>query len=137
MNHSRLEQYLDELERPLTALGETVRREWREEARQHLADLAAAHEELATDADDALEQALHQFGDAATVGQAVRRESYVPFSWVPALLRAVGLVGTVWAGGATLVGLARLVFAPLSMDQSTLLDPYAYSLQTVLVSTDH
>ncbi len=112
MNHSRLEQYLDELERPLTALGETARREWREEARQHLADLAAAHEELGTDPDTALEQALHQFGEASKVGQAMRRESYVPFSWVPALLRVAGLAGTVWAGGATLAGLARLVFAP-------------------------
>lgn len=112
MNHSRLETYLDELERPLTALGETARREWREEARQHLADLTAAHEELGTDPDTALEQALHQFGEAAKVGQAVRRESYVPFSWVPALLRAAVLAGIVWAGGAALVGLARLAFAP-------------------------
>lgn len=112
MNHSRLEQYLDELERPLTALGETARREWREEARQHLADLAAAHEELGTDPDIALEQALHQFGDAAKVGQAVRRESYVPFSWVPALLRAAVLAGVACVGGAILIGLARLVFAP-------------------------
>lgn len=112
MNHSRLEQYLDELERPLTSLGENVRREWREEARQHLADLAAAHEELGTDPNTALEQALRQFGEAAKVGQAVRRESYVPFSWVPALLRAVGLAGVTCVGGAALVGLARLVFAP-------------------------
>ena len=39
MLHDRLEGYLDEVETHLRALPEWERIEWREEARQHLADL--------------------------------------------------------------------------------------------------
>ena len=39
MHRNRLEEYLDQLERPLTRLSPAARREWREEARQHLHSL--------------------------------------------------------------------------------------------------
>jgi hypothetical protein len=75
MNLSRLEQYLDELERPLAGLSEGVRSEWREEARQHVLGLAAAHEELGSSPDEALEAALRQFGNARRIGEQVRQFS--------------------------------------------------------------
>jgi hypothetical protein len=73
--HSRLERYLEELERPLTALTPEARAEWREEARQHLAALAAAHEELGSSPEEAVEAALRQFGDARQIGRQVQQSS--------------------------------------------------------------
>ena len=71
--HSRLEQYLDELERPLTGVAPQTRNEWREEARQHLLALAAAHEEMGSPPEQALEAALRQFGHAPRIGKQLRR----------------------------------------------------------------
>lgn len=105
MNHSRLEQYLDEVSRPLTPLGETARREWREEARQHLDDLVAAHAELGASENEAIEAALHQFGDAAKIGRAVRRES-VYFWQRTAFWRALLIPASGLCGGALLVSAA-------------------------------
>ena len=73
MYNSRLEHYLDEMERPLTRLSAETRREWREEARQHLLDLVAAHEELGASPQEAMEAALRQFGDARQIGRQLQR----------------------------------------------------------------
>jgi hypothetical protein len=71
----QLEQYLDSLEKPLSKLSVTERREWRQEAEQHLASLAAAHEELGADHEAALEAAIAQFGDAPRIARAMRSET--------------------------------------------------------------
>lgn len=70
--HSQLEEYLDNVEKPLAPLPTQAREEWREEARQHLESLVAAHEELGSSQEEAVEAALLQFGDAQTIGQQVR-----------------------------------------------------------------
>jgi hypothetical protein len=72
MHPNRLEEYLDQLERPLTALSPTARREWREEAHEHLQSLIAAHEELGSSPEEAVEAAVRQFGDAARIGRGLR-----------------------------------------------------------------
>ncbi len=72
MHRSRLEQYLDQLEQPLAALSAEARGEWREEARQHLLCLIAAHEELGSSPEEAMAAALRQFGDPDRIGQSLR-----------------------------------------------------------------
>lgn len=59
----------------LNLLPEWERREWREEAAQHLAALAAAHEELGETPDEAVEAAVRQFGEPARLGKALLAES--------------------------------------------------------------
>ncbi|HLK59250.1 MAG TPA: permease prefix domain 1-containing protein [Chthonomonadaceae bacterium] len=73
MSSNRLEQYLDTLEKPLSALSIETRREWREEARQHVLAIADAHEALGMPPEQALEAALQRFGDAAQIGRQVAR----------------------------------------------------------------
>jgi hypothetical protein len=77
MSPNRLERYLDQLEVPLAQLPGAERAAWREEARQHVLCLVAAHEELGAEPDAALEMALQQFGDAERLahdyGAAARR----------------------------------------------------------------
>lgn len=73
--HSRLEQYLDEVDRRLEALPSWERREWREEAQAHLQALADAHQELGRTPEEAVEAAILQFGDAERLGQELRRTS--------------------------------------------------------------
>jgi hypothetical protein len=74
---SRFEPYLEEMEHRLSGVPRAERREWREEAAQHLSSLAAAHEELGATPEEAAEAAVAQFGDVgrigAMVGEAERR----------------------------------------------------------------
>lgn len=72
--HTRLESYLEELERPLEGLSVDARREWREEAQQHLLALVEAHEELGRTPEEAVEAAISSFGNAEQLGQEMRRE---------------------------------------------------------------
>lgn len=69
MSNSRLDSYLNVLENGLAFLPMEERREWREEARQHLLELAAAHENLGLPPDKALQAALQQFGSAEQIGR--------------------------------------------------------------------
>ena len=136
--HSRLEQYLDELERPLTALTPEARADWREEARQHLLALAAAHEELGTPPEEAAEAALRQFGDAQQIGRQVQQfapehlrkeggwraigQAYLLFS-VPLMLGIIAMTGCyyayVFSGGLfsldalRIAGVCAFVLVPL------------------------
>jgi hypothetical protein len=71
MLHNRLESYLDEIETHLQSLPEWERIEWREEARQHLAALAEAHEELGAEPEAAVRAAIKQFGVPETLGRQV------------------------------------------------------------------
>lgn len=75
MPHSRLESYLDEIETHLKPLPEWERIEWREEARQHLAALAEAYEELGAEPEAAARAAIKQFGAPETLGRQVRATS--------------------------------------------------------------
>ena len=68
---SRLEQYLEEVSKPISS---HERVEWRTEAEQHLAALIAAYEELGYNQEEATELALNRFGEAQTVGKQVRAE---------------------------------------------------------------
>lgn len=115
MSRSRLGAYLNRLERPLASLPEDLRREWREEARQHLAALieAGSANGLATEA--AEDAAFHEFGDPDRIGRDVylqlRRQAawrYTPgFAWAIAAL-VLCVVGSVEIG-------AFFWFAPLEL----------------------
>jgi hypothetical protein len=72
--NSRFERHLDEMERPLRWLPASDRSEMREEAAQHLSDLAAAHEARGATPEQAGEAALAEFGDAHRIGRGVRRQ---------------------------------------------------------------
>lgn len=87
--HVRLEAYLEELERPLEGLSVEARREWREEARQHLVALVEAHEELGRPPEEAVEAAIASFGDPVHLGREMRKEL------TPGLVRSfvAGLAG--------------------------------------------
>src|SRR5687768_503567 len=69
--HSRLEEYLDEIDRRLQHVPSWEREEWREKARQHLAALAEAHEELGSTPEQALRAAIRQFGQPAHLAQGL------------------------------------------------------------------
>ena len=69
---NRIEQYLEEISRPLA---EPQRSEWREEVRQHIESLVAAHQELGLSRDDAVEAAIASFGAAQNIGADVKRET--------------------------------------------------------------
>lgn len=82
MNLKQLEAYLDECEAPLAPLPAAERGEWRDEARQHLLALAAAHIELGMSEEAAVEAALRQFGEPLPLGKklaaAMRRTGCSP-----------------------------------------------------------
>lgn len=77
MHPNPLEQYLDRVERHLTLLTEDERREWREEARQHLESLVEAHLELGRSPGDALSAAIAQFGAPEVLGKELTAYSSV------------------------------------------------------------
>jgi hypothetical protein len=70
---SRLEQYLDEVSRPLPP--GTQRAEWRTETEQHLSALIAAYEELGHSHEEATELAVSRFGEAREIGRQVKAET--------------------------------------------------------------
>jgi hypothetical protein len=71
---SRLEQYLDDVSRPLP-VGQQ-RAEWRLETEQHLSALVAAYEELGHSHEEATELALNRFGEAHEIGRQVQAETH-------------------------------------------------------------
>lgn len=72
---SRIEAYIDKVCAQLPrSLSRSRRRELRDELSAHLHALADAYEELGSDPDTALAEALRQFGDAARVGREWARE---------------------------------------------------------------
>jgi hypothetical protein len=103
---SRLEQYLDEVTQPVAA---PHRAEWREEVRQHIEAMTAAYEEIGHSRDEAMEQALTQFGDARTVGAQVQARLARPATTIEAVkgfvypvalcFNVVGIYSLVWAYG--------------------------------------
>lgn len=109
--HSRLEEYLDTVEKPLTSLPKPAREEWREEARQHLESLVAAHEELGSSREEAVEAALLQFGDAQAIGVQMRRATIHDSDGWRAASVAFALVGlplVVWMAVLTVIGMSLL-----------------------------
>jgi hypothetical protein len=68
---TRFERYLDEVSCPMPP---PERLEWRTEAEQHLAALAAAYEEMGHATEAATELALEKFGEANRVGALMRKE---------------------------------------------------------------
>lgn len=72
MSGSRLESYLDVLERRLPR---EMRAEWREEARAHLLEIAALHESLGASPEEAIESALQQFGSPEQIGRQMAQSS--------------------------------------------------------------
>jgi hypothetical protein len=113
MHPSRVEAYLDELERPLAHLPASERREWREEARQHLLSLAAAHEELGASPQEAVDAAVREFGDPGRIGRDLARAqgrwcdrlSSRPLLFVPISAAAWLLGGLVQSGGSVATAL--------------------------------
>ena len=75
---ARTKGYLDLLSAQLHALPPEVQAEQREEARQHLAAMAAAYRELGGGADTAEREALTQFGDPIRVGKDIMRRYWPP-----------------------------------------------------------
>jgi uncharacterized membrane protein len=78
MNLKPLDEFLDQLERPLHRLSVSERQEWREEARQHLVYLAEAHEELGASPDEALQAAMRQFGNPQRISRELVAASQGP-----------------------------------------------------------
>ena len=68
----RVERYLRDISAPLPAQEQA---EWRSEAYQHLDSLIAAHQELGLSHEEAIDAALHSFGEARKIGVGVARES--------------------------------------------------------------
>src|SRR5205085_4514452 len=65
----------DDVEQHLKKLPSWERREWREEALQHLTALADAHEELGSAPVEAAEAAIRQFGAPVRLGKELRASS--------------------------------------------------------------
>jgi hypothetical protein len=128
---NRLEQYLDEVAQPVS---DCHRMEWREEARQHIASLVAAHEELGLGHEEAVEAALASFGEARQIGQSVQKETtrassiralgrgvlyfalpvfacFFPMAVATALFGLVG--GETYLSSLRTAGSLLLVFAPI------------------------
>lgn len=68
MSSRPLEQYLNELERSSGDLSSQERTEWREEVRQHLMEMARAHEAVGLSPEEAMTAALRDFGNARQIG---------------------------------------------------------------------
>ncbi len=75
MSLNLFESYLDTVEQSLRALPQTERAEWREEARQHLQEIAHAEEELGLTPEEARMEAIRLFGDAAQIGQRLAQSA--------------------------------------------------------------
>ncbi|MCW3096534.1 MAG: hypothetical protein JWL77_2152 [Chthonomonadaceae bacterium] len=75
MSLNRFESYLDTLEHSLRSLPQAERAEWREEARQHLQEIARAAEEMGLAPDEARAEAMRLFGDAAQIGQRMAQST--------------------------------------------------------------
>jgi hypothetical protein len=69
---SKLEQYLDEVSRPVAA---EYRSEWREETRQHLEAIIAEKVEQGLNREEAVSAALSAFGNARRIGEGVAWEA--------------------------------------------------------------
>ena len=65
----RIDDYLDHVSAGLLALPDPQRMEIRRELRQHIAALAAAHEEMGSAPEAAVEAALSSFGDPARIAR--------------------------------------------------------------------
>jgi len=126
----RLKTYLDALEKPLLPLGEDAAKEWRLEAEGHLLGLIAANEELGSTHEEAVTQALQQFGNTQRVGRGVaqelRRQKYrVPpeemkrasLSSLPACAGLLGVtyLGTLYLSETTLRVHESIYFGVLSL----------------------
>ena len=78
---AQIEDYLDHLCAPL--VGKTTyeqRLTIRQEVRSHLLVLALAHEELGSTPVEAIQAAIHQFGNARKIGGTLAREYHKPFA---------------------------------------------------------
>jgi len=75
MSLNLFESYLDTVEQSLRSLPQTERAEWREEARQHLQEIARAEEELGLSSEEARKEAMRLFGDAAQIGQRMAQST--------------------------------------------------------------
>jgi hypothetical protein len=69
---AQLQRYLDDLEKPVTTLGEAERQEWRAEAEAHLCSMIAAYEELGMSHEEAVQTALARFGKPTPLGFRMR-----------------------------------------------------------------
>jgi hypothetical protein len=107
---SRLEEYLEEVSRPLPA---SERSEWRTEAEQHLTALIEAHIELGYSPEEATDLALARFGAAAKLGERMRAE-YEKRLPMPLALKVVSGLWLLEASTSLLVfGLAPEHFRPI------------------------
>jgi hypothetical protein len=106
MSNNPLEPYLNALEQSLQMLPKAERQEWREEARQHLLDIARAHEELGQTPEEALTVAMQQFGNPTQIGrQMAHCTDSAPLKWktaitlfsVPLMMSMVLLIGLAYA----------------------------------------
>jgi hypothetical protein len=120
----RLEDYLDHLCAPLVGRVAYARRqEMRAEWRAHLDALVEAYVELGSTPDEAVTQALRQFGDARDLGRqwarSWKRKRVQPQSIRSPLLAALGVFSAASALSAALLG------APIGLpfDPSSLLLP--------------
>jgi hypothetical protein len=114
MSQSRLEAYLDEIEAHLAHLSGPERREWREEAAQHLQALADAEEELGLSRPQAEEAALRRFGQARQIGELLGEATKAPARRRATAMLASALPGltcSVIGSLATLLFLARLTWS--------------------------
>src|SRR5438105_1069741 len=76
------DEYLAQLSRQLDLAPHAWSRELRQELRQHLEALVAAHMELGSSPEEAIAAALRQFGDPVLIGRRLSREAG-PAAWLP------------------------------------------------------
>jgi len=111
---ARIEDYLDHVVAQLLALPRERRIEIRDELRQHLQAIAAAHEELGDAPDAAAAAALSKFGDPTRIGREFAR------TWRAALFSedrtafpaAAMKQGLLWFGAAGVLFLAFAAILP-------------------------
>lgn len=104
MSLSPFESYLDVVEQSLHALPGTERAEWREEARQHLQEIACAAEEIGLTPDAARAEAMRLFGNAEQIGQRLAQSP--GRSTVPGRTPAALFSGPLVIAMLLLIGLA-------------------------------
>ena len=97
-----LDNWFQQLNKPLKRLPANERREVHAEVRQHLEALAAANEELGSTPEEAWEHALEQFGDPGKFGRRMAWEWRRGQGWVSpdmaAVLYGVGIHAAASAG---------------------------------------